>query len=157
LTDAAQVDAASCVVELGAGTGAITRTILDRLHPEARLLAFEILPEFLATLRSRFPDANLEIIPRSAACLEEELDRQGIDRVASMVCTLPFLDLPEETSRRILHAVHRRLADDGVLALIQQTPFRLALFRSIFPSVHIARYELRCMPPNLVIVCRRGG
>ena len=155
LTDAAQVATATCVVELGAGTGAVTRAILSCLQPGVRLLAFEIVPECLAALQARFADPRLEIIPRSAADLDDELDNRGVGRVPSIVCTLPFLDFPDQVSRRILHAAYDRLEDDGILALIQQTPFRLPLFRTIFPSVRIARYELRCLPPNLVIVCKR--
>ncbi|MBV9583054.1 MAG: methyltransferase type 11, partial [Chloroflexi bacterium] len=102
LTDVAQVTTANCVVELGAGTGAVTRTILSRLQPGARLLAFEIVPECLAALHARFTDQRLEIIPRSAARLEQELETRDVARVASIVCTLPFLDLPDTLSRRIL-------------------------------------------------------
>jgi phospholipid N-methyltransferase len=152
--DAAGVDHAKTIVEYGAGTGPMTSPILKRMRPDARLLAFELLPEFVQILHHRFDDPRMEIIARSAEALEEELDQRGIDRVDSIVCALPFNAMPPEVSRNILETARRRLADDGVLALVQQTRFQLKLIRSIFPDVRIHRYVMLNIPPTYVVACR---
>ena len=41
------IDHARTVVELGAGTGAITRVLLEKLPSHATLLAFEINPDLI--------------------------------------------------------------------------------------------------------------
>jgi phospholipid N-methyltransferase len=154
MLDAARVDEAPVVVEFGAGTGPFTGAILKRMRPDARLLAFEVMPEFIEILNARFDHPRLEIIPHSAEDLEAELDRRGIDKVSSIVCALPFNAFPPELTDRILTTVRGRLADDGVLAIVQQTRFQMKRFRLIFPDVRVHRHVLLNIPPTYVIECR---
>ncbi|MEM1215016.1 MAG: ribosomal RNA adenine dimethylase, partial [Bacteroidota bacterium] len=43
---------AKFLVELGAGDGVVTKHILKRMRPDARLLAFEVQPDFCELLRA---------------------------------------------------------------------------------------------------------
>ena len=49
---------AEVVVELGAGTGPITRVIAERARPETRVVVLERDPDFAAILRDRFAEAG---------------------------------------------------------------------------------------------------
>src|SRR5271157_5549213 len=60
-------------VELGAGTGAITRALLAELPPMATLVVFEINPRFYNYLKTRFSDPRLVLIHSSADNLDREL------------------------------------------------------------------------------------
>src|SRR4051794_41842456 len=76
MLDMADVPGARLVVELGAGTGSHTGPILERLAPDARLLAFEIDPDLAGILRQRYDDdPRLEVVTGSAGLLPEHLDR----------------------------------------------------------------------------------
>src|SRR5262245_25429828 len=46
-------DKAKCIVELGAGTGPITKEIVKRLKPHTKLLAIELDNDLAARLKSR--------------------------------------------------------------------------------------------------------
>lgn len=154
--DAARVDTAPVIIEFGPGTGVFTKEILKRMRPDARLLVFEIMPEFIEILREQFDDPRIEIIPHSAVELPAELDKRGIDKVESIVCGLPFNSFPPALTRQILEPARDRLTDNGVLACIQQTPFQLKLLRSIFPRVRVVRYILLNVPPSFVFACDKG-
>src|SRR5574340_153459 len=56
MLDGLSINEARTVVELGAGTGAITRVLLETLPARATLLAFEINPEFISHMEKRFSD-----------------------------------------------------------------------------------------------------
>src|SRR3954470_4261045 len=87
MLDMADVGSARCVVELGAGTGSHTGPILERLAPNARLLAFEIDPDLAARLSRRYDDPRLEVIAGSAELLPDHL---GDRRPEIVVSALPF-------------------------------------------------------------------
>ena len=60
-TMAAQVNVTQeeTVVELGAGTGAVTRALLERGIPAERLLVVERNPAFYHRLRAKFPELRV--------------------------------------------------------------------------------------------------
>src|SRR5213595_2109000 len=53
---------ASCVAELGPGTGPVTRAILERAGPATSVIAFETEPLFCAWLQRAVLDPRLRII-----------------------------------------------------------------------------------------------
>ena len=63
---------ARLIVELGAGDGVITKHILRNMHPDARLMAFEVHPKFCESLR-RIRDKRLIVVEDSAEKLDEYL------------------------------------------------------------------------------------
>src|SRR3954447_8089948 len=111
MLDMADVGAARGVVELGAGTGSHPGPILERLAPDARLLAFEIDPDLAASLSRRYDDSRLTVVAGTAEDLPSRLGNERPDIVLS---ALPFPSLPGDPGRRILEMTQRTLADDGV-------------------------------------------
>src|ERR1700692_1557377 len=75
-------------LELGAGTGAITRALLDQLSPDAILLVFEINPRFSDCLRRDISDPRMILINSSAENLDTELHRRGIQQVDAVISSL---------------------------------------------------------------------
>ena len=112
---AGEIDVSSpgTVVELGPGTGCVTRALLDVGLPAARLLAIERNEFFCMLLRERFPDVR--VICGEAQALGSLLKPAGAEPVATIVSSLPLLSLPGEVRRQILAAIFDVLADDGVL------------------------------------------
>src|SRR5262249_61637713 len=54
---------ARVLVELGAGTGPITRVLAERAHPDCKVVVLERDPDFAVLLRQRFGDLpNLDIV-----------------------------------------------------------------------------------------------
>ncbi len=141
---------ARCVVELGAGTGPYTREILARLPPDARLVSFEIDPALADGLARELPDPRLEVVTDSAARLEAHLQGQ---RPEVIVSAIPFTSLPAPVRQEILAAARRVLADDGVMLVLQYSPFIQRSLQRSFSSVQ-RRLSPRNVPPAVLFACR---
>lgn len=77
------------VVELGAGTGALTQALVDAGVDPAQLILFESDAAFVAVLRRRFPGAT--IVPGDAYAAPALLGRIG---AAAIVSGLPLIQVP---------------------------------------------------------------
>lgn len=98
------------VVELGAGTGAVTRALLDQGIAPERLIAVECSPSFVRHLRARFP--GLAVIHGSAAALADLLT--SIGPVDAIVSSLPLRSMPNADVTTIVGQWRHLLAADGV-------------------------------------------
>lgn len=158
------------IVELGPGTGGITRAILGRLAGDARLVAVELNP-ILAGRVARIEDPRLTIHCGSAVDLPEILRVHGCERAHAIVSGLPFSTIGRRRGRKILDAIHRSLAPDGefIAYHVRGTLERLAgsRFEAIdattewlsFPPMRIYRWRrapARTMRRELPVISRRG-
>ncbi|HSP38523.1 MAG TPA: methyltransferase domain-containing protein [Frankiaceae bacterium] len=151
MLDMADVPGARLIVELGAGTGSHTGPILERLAPDARLIAFEIDPDLAGSLQRRYDDPRLEVIAGSAEQLPQTLGEQRPDIVVS---ALPFTSLPGDTGRRILEMTHQALAPDGVFLVLQYSVFVRKQLHRLFGSVR-QRWSPLNVPPAFLFACSR--
>jgi phosphatidylethanolamine/phosphatidyl-N-methylethanolamine N-methyltransferase len=104
MADAAE--GAAHIVELGAGTGPVTRALAQR-YPDARLTVVELQPALARQLTRAYPRADVHARP--AAEVLDELDAGGLPVV--VVSSLPFRCLPAparaETRSSILRFLRR--------------------------------------------------
>ncbi|MCI1190288.1 hypothetical protein MOJ79_00345 [Calidifontimicrobium sp. SYSU G02091] len=102
---AAAADGAQWIVELGAGTGAVTDA-LRRRHPTLPLVAVEIDPQWAQRLRQRYPRLDV----RCAPAHEVLASLQSRPGDAVIVSSLPFRSLPpvwHDVTRRAIEAFLR--------------------------------------------------
>lgn len=101
------------VVELGAGTGAITRALEATLDDPDRLVCVESSPALAAWLHRRHPDVH--VIEGDAARLGELLrTRLGADsHVSHVVSSLPLRSLDPVVVDTISREVELALPDNG--------------------------------------------
>ena len=151
--DMAPVERARCIVELGAGTGPYTREILPRMAPDAELLAFELDPALTRVLEADLPDPRLRVITDSATNLEAHL---GGVRPDVIVSAIPFTSLPAEQRREILRVARKVLADDGIMLVLQYSPFMRKALQEAFGSVRIKVSPVN-LPPAVLFACRPAG
>jgi phosphatidylethanolamine/phosphatidyl-N-methylethanolamine N-methyltransferase len=92
------------VIELGPGTGVITRALVERF-PRNPILAVEVNEPFIAPLRKEFP--SVTVIQGCASQLEAHLGQHGLtpDNVGAVVSGLPLLSLPGDLPKQILASV----------------------------------------------------
>lgn len=103
------------VVELGAGTGAVTRALLDAGVPPARLVIVEIDEEMACYLDETFPEVT--VIHGSAEQIAELLPHEAAGRVGAVVCGVPVSLLPRAEQRAMVEAMLALLPDGaGFLA-----------------------------------------
>ncbi len=151
-------------VELGAGTGAITSALLDRLPLSATLLVFEINGRFFDCLRRTISDPRVILINSSVEYLDSELHRRGIQHVDVVVSSLGLAFMPD----RQRHALFERLSPflqsrsvftqyqyihglqfrEGRVSRLNLRP----LLRQYFVSVR-SKIEWRNLPPAFVFTC----
>lgn len=90
------------IVELGAGTGAVTRALLDQGLPADQLIVVEYLTEFVEFLKERFP--GVTVIQGDAAQLGKILEEKtgtSLDEVRAIVSSLPLRSLDREKAEEI--------------------------------------------------------
>lgn len=80
------------VLELGPGTGVITRAILDRGVPPENLVSVEYSGAFVSHLRDKFPGVNF--IKGDAFSLAEALRDYRGQKFDSVISGLPLLNFP---------------------------------------------------------------
>lgn len=108
---------ASRVVELGPGTGVITREVLARNGERGSLLAVDVNRAFIDRLRRRWP--GLDCVCASAEILPLLVAERGWGHVDHIVSGLPFASLPVSTTRLILDGVQQVLRVGGTFTTFQ--------------------------------------
>ncbi|MDJ0611473.1 MAG: methyltransferase domain-containing protein [Kiloniellales bacterium] len=91
------------VVELGAGTGVVTRALLDSGIPASKLIAVEIDAEMARFLRSTYADVS--VIEGDALDLGKILPPSVIGNVGTVVCGIPASLLPLEQERELVAGI----------------------------------------------------
>jgi ornithine lipid N-methyltransferase len=148
-------DHAKVIVELGAGTGAITEQIVRRLQAHTRLISIEREEDFVGVLRRRFSEhENVEIVQADVRELDRLFEARGIKRVDAFISGLPTPSLPAGVLEPMLASVRRFLAEDGVFSNITEVPFWYwKVYRRYFKEVSF-ELVVRNMPPGGVYHCR---
>lgn len=93
------------VVELGVGTGAITRYLQQIVPDERSYLGIELDPVLVRSLRRNFPDMLIQ--RENALDLEKIHERSGLGNVGYIICCLPFVSLPNKTGEKILYEIDK--------------------------------------------------
>jgi phosphatidylethanolamine/phosphatidyl-N-methylethanolamine N-methyltransferase len=99
------------VLELGAGTGSITRGLLEAGCPNERLIALEREPRLAATLRRSFP--GISTIVGNATELAEHFARNGIEQLCAVVSSLPIKWFSVAEQRDVVAPCLARLGPGG--------------------------------------------
>ncbi len=102
------------IIELGGGTGCVTKEILSRGIPLSRLIVFENSSEMANLLKSKFP--ALHVLQDDAANMEKYLPQNA--KIAVIISSLPFLSLPGNMSETIVKTLASTAKDS---LLVQYT------------------------------------
>lgn len=95
------------VVEIGAGTGVITRQILASGVKPENLSIVEMNPKFCAALKVQFPDCNV---------LEMDAQKLGelpLENVGMVISGLPLLSIPEPVQHNIIRGAFDLMVAGG--------------------------------------------
>jgi len=153
----------SRVIELGPGTGVVTRELLARTGARGTLLAVDTDCVFVERIRRAWPEvdcvcASAETLPLLAA----ERGWTGVDHIVS---GLPFAVLPAATTRLIIDAVQSVLRPGGTFTTFQYlhgyklpsaVGFRRQMSERMGSAPHI-RVVMRNFPPALILTWTKQG
>jgi phosphatidylethanolamine/phosphatidyl-N-methylethanolamine N-methyltransferase len=99
------------VLELGAGTGGLTRGLLQAGCPLERLIALEREPRLAAILRQNHP--GIATIIGDATHLADHLARLNVRRLCAVVSSLPIKWFAVAAQRAVVEPCFTRLAPGG--------------------------------------------
>jgi len=122
-------------VEYGPGVGTFCGTILERLPPDATLLAIDTNPVFVDYLRRRFADSRFVAVHGSAADVNQIIAEHGFENADYVLSGLPFSTLPNGVAAAIMEATERALRPGGAFLIYQYSAFVLKVLQPLFPRI----------------------
>jgi phospholipid N-methyltransferase len=155
LLRAIDFDEARTIVQLGVGTGCITEELLERMHPEAKLLALELNPVFVEECEEA-GDPRLILRLANAADLHRIADEAGLGQADYVVSSLPLNMMPDEQVGQILRASQTRLAPGGLFLQYQYSLSHKDELERTFYDVKVG-FTLANIPPAFVYECSTGA
>lgn len=115
MIEGVKADENNTVLEIGCGTGAITKFLQDLISDRKLYLGIEIDKEFVNRLEKEFP--NLDFVCGDACETEKILTEKQFGKVSYIISGLPFVVLPPPVS-------------DGILAEVEKLMEKGCLFRT---------------------------
>ena len=118
------VDWANCklFVEYGPGVGTFCRPVLERMAPDAKLIAIDTNADFVRYLSGTITDARLAAVHGSAADVETVIADHGFAHADYILSGLPFSTLPPGVGPAIASETHRVLRPGGAFLVYQFNP-----------------------------------
>ena len=153
LLDATKISEAKSVVELGPGTGAITKYLRPRLNGRNGYLGIEVDPPMVGFLRREYSDLRFEI--GLAESLKDLVAAESVDVVVS---SLPWTIFPSDVQVRTIDSIYRSLRTGGVFVtyvcvnamIYPQARAFIQRLEDRFSRVRRSDLEWRNIPPAFV-------
>ena len=150
---AADATRARVLVELGGGTGGITRALLKAMDPQSSLLVLERTARFVDKLRA-INDPRLDVVHGCASSIGAELQSRGLGAADAVISGIPFSTMPKPLASEIVAAVHDALAPAGVFVAYQFTD-RVADYTRPVMGKPAIEFELCNVPPLRLFTWRK--
>jgi phospholipid N-methyltransferase len=139
------------VLELGAGDGALTESILKNMHPEGKLLCFEINPNMVEVL-ARIDDPRLIVVNDSAEKMEKYMREHEITSFDGIVSAIPYIVLPKELAYKIINLCKKNLKLDKFYLQVHYAKTKLSLYTEAFGNIETF-WVLLNVPPSYIFKC----
>jgi phosphatidylethanolamine/phosphatidyl-N-methylethanolamine N-methyltransferase len=144
------------VIELGPGTGPVTRSLIEAGLPPARLVLVEYDATFCRLLESRFRDVR--VIQGDAYDLPHTLASFAGQSVAAVVSSLPLLNQPPPRRTKLIADAFALMGSAGVFVQFTyglQSPIPREFCANRFSALR-SRPILLNLPPAFVWTYRLG-
>jgi phospholipid N-methyltransferase len=140
------------IVEVGAGTGAVTAVVAERMHPDSRLIALELDPQFASVAEARCPRA--EVICANVRDLSLELERLRVNTIDVLLSGLPVPSLPRDLNANLFEALGR-YGSEAMFSQLTLMPWVYQrTYERLFEQVDFQLVVCN-VPPGGVYHCRR--
>lgn len=110
-------DKDNVVLELGVGTGAITKHLKKIVPTKESYFGIELDKDLVRLLRKNFPE--LKIVRGNACDTFSIYQKNGFGKVGYIICCLPFVSMPNEIGERILLEVDKFMEQGCVFRTFQ--------------------------------------
>lgn len=148
ITKQAKLDGDFAILELGAGTGSLTRDLLNYDVAPKRIYIVELDLELCGYLRDNFPHCH--VIHGCATKLDTLLPKNIVGRIHTTISSLPLLNMPKIVRKDIMSSVFKVMTSSG--AMLQYTYSLKASFMSEEYGINKDKLGivLRNIPPATV-------
>jgi phospholipid N-methyltransferase len=140
------------VVELGAGTGALTVRLAQKC-PRARIIACEINPVLAKDLRTTLNRAGIngqvEVVRDSAEHLLASYERPGAVRPEFVISGIPLGNVPRADTYALIQQICQSLPRNGMYIQFQYSLIDRAKIQESFPSMRTVPVLLN-FPPAFI-------
>lgn len=142
------------VVEIGAGTGRLTRALIERGVPSTQLAAVELDSTLCAFLKDTLPGLCLasdapHIIEGDAAFLPDLIPESWAGNVETVVSAIPLMYLPEDKRIAIIEAAFKILKPGGKIIHVTYNPKSPLAFSDAYTQERVVSLWLN-IPPGFV-------
>lgn len=153
MLDRGRIDSAASVVELGAGTGAITKHVRKRASATSSYLGIELDTKMVQYLRCEFPGLRFE------SGLAENLGNWAPEGTVDLIISsLPWTMFSTETQTRTIDAILAALRPGGMFLtyiclhaiFYPQARSFVSMLKNGFSEVVRAPLEWRNLPPAFI-------
>ena len=136
------------IIELGAGSGIITRELLKKMSKGSKLVVFETNKDFYSDLK-KIDDARMVVYNQSALKLQEYLNDETIDYIISGI---PLATLEKSDKNDLLLLSYKSLKSKGKFIQFQYSLESKKDLEKVFDKVSTDFTPLN-IPPAFVFSC----
>lgn len=152
VVDKSKIDKAKTIVELGPGTGAITKEILERMPEDCNLWTFEINEDFISHLKKKYPKAHH--IHADISTLKKTLEENHIGHVDAIISGIPFTSLKNSECDEMLGEIDSVMSKDSLFVLFAYSSIKFKTFLSWFHKTDLSYVPIN-LPPAHVLTLRK--
>lgn len=143
------------IVEFGTGDACITKEILQRMSPDAKLISFEINDKFYE-MNKGMKDPRFSLIHDSAAELDKYCDEHEMEELDVVISSIPVSLISKEDTAKIMEAMVGRLKPNGIYVQLQYSLVSKKVYEANFEKVDYSFMPIS-VPPAFVYVCSNGA
>ena len=139
------------ILELGSGSGVITKELLEKMSCDSQLICFETNKKFYQELK-KINDKKMVLINKSAEKMKLYLDEFEIEKVNYIVSSVPLVSLPKEIANKILSVSVEILGTSGKLIQLQYTKLLDKKLKSYYNQIDI-QFTPKYYLPAFIYTC----
>ena len=145
---AMNLENAKVIVEYGAARGVMTRRILEKMRPDAKLIAIEFNADLYAELKD-LKDPRMTALQGDVREIDKILKQQGLSGADTIVSGVPFAFFSGRGRHDLLTKTSDLLNPGGRFVAYQVTTHLIPMLPDYFSDVD-TQFEVRNMPPHFV-------
>ncbi len=153
MLDEIRPDEKNVVLELGVGTGAITKFLQEVVPNNESYFGIELDKGLVKSLKKNYPD--LKIVCGNACETYSLYQKNGFGKVGYIICCLPFVSMPNEVGEQILREIDKFMDQGCVFRTFQYAhgyyfPSAIKLrehLRTRYGKAKRSRLVVKNMPP----------
>jgi phosphatidylethanolamine/phosphatidyl-N-methylethanolamine N-methyltransferase len=153
IVDRSKIGEAKTIIELGPGTGAITKEILERMPENCNLWTFEINKDFIGHLEKKYPKARH--IHADISDLKKVLEENKVGHVDAIISGIPFASLKNSECDGMMSEIDSVMSEDSRFVLFTYSPMKFKTFFSWFRKVDLSYVPINLPPAHVLTLGKK--